>query len=139
MSYMDLGDAVDLAGKTPWEHLNSAMNPGETPEQKRLAEQARADRELENRMFAACFDAPAGRFVLDRLLDQTLRRSTWLAQLNLPAERIAIMGAAHEAQNALVLLMLKKAEEGGFALHARPAPPVKPKSRLERLKRFFRL
>lgn len=140
MTYMNLGDAVDLAGKTPWEHLNSAMNPEQTPEQKRISEQEQAARDMEMRTFAACFGTPEGRFVLDKLLDETLRRTTWLAQFNLPIERIAMMGAAHEAQNALVLSILKKAQEGGFVLDERErAAPAPALSVVQRIKRFFRL
>lgn len=62
--------------------------------------------------YAKVFGTEAGRRVLDHLIDQTHRRSSWLGGLHLPMETIAAYGVWREGQNAMVQVIIEHVRLG---------------------------
>lgn len=60
-----------------------------------------------------------GKLALQDLCDRTLNRATFLTHLGLPADQLAIYGAAREGQNAIVLAILRIISEDE-AEHKKP-------------------
>lgn len=61
---------------------------------------------------ARLFDSDDGRAVLEWLLDATLRRSTFVAQLGLPMDQAYGYGCLREGQNAIVHTILSLIAKG---------------------------
>ena len=64
------------------------------------------------RDYAKVFGTEAGRRVLDHLIDQTHRKSSWLGGLHLPMETIAAYGVWREGQNAIVQIIVEHVRLG---------------------------
>lgn len=110
MSGVNVDNLIRQAGDNGWQFFEGLVSGGQA--RQTLSPEIMAKAQKLAHVWANFYGTDGGREVIDHLVETTLGRATFIAQLGLPMDAAYGFGCQREGQNGIVFMVLKMIAEG---------------------------